>query len=413
VSAESPTRTPFTDEELERYAEVIVGRCLDLDGGELLLIEYEPEHRPLAVALHRAGYRKGLRVAGRVRDPLLTRAELDHAHEDVLGSMEPWERDWSLARTAEGASLVRIRGDERPGVLDDVDPLRAGLRLRRTSEAVAELYRRVREHRDAFVIVAYPTRAWATRVFPELPPDEAHRALAEDLLSFSRIGAGDPDGALDRHIEALRRRAETVNRLDLRELRFRGPGTDLRVGLPEDHLWRTAELTNAYGKTIFRNLPSEEIFTAPAASATEGVVRCTKPLSTKGILCEDIRMDFCSGRLQRLHARTDAQRDILLAQLDVDDGGRRLGEVALVDGASRVGSAGRVYWNTLLDENQTCHMALGLGFPDCRRLGGASPDLNDSRAHIDVMIGGAEVEVTGTTASGQAVSLIVDGAWRQ
>jgi aminopeptidase len=184
------------------------------------------------------------------------------------------------------------------------------------------------------------------------------------------------------------------------------------VGLPDDHVWCTAELTNAYGRTVFRNLPSEEIFTAPAASATEGFVRCTRPLSTRGLLCEDMRMEFASGRLLRLDARTDAQRDSLLAHIDVDQGGRRLGEVALVDTDSRVGGTGRIYWNTLLDENQTCHMALGLGFPDCRREGGRSADLNESRTHIDVMIGGPEVEVSGTTASGEKVPLIVDGVWR-
>jgi aminopeptidase len=412
LSAESPTGSPFTPGELDRYAEVAVERCLDLRQGERLLIEYEPEHRPLAVALHRAGYRRGLRVASQVRDPLLARAELDHASEHLLGSVEPWERDWSLARTAEDSALICIKGDELPGVLDGVDPHRAGLRTRRATRAIAELYERVRQHRDSFVIVAYPTLAWSSRVFPELTPTQASRALAEDLLTFSRIGAHDPAGALDRHIATLRERARIANGLELRRLCFRGPGTDLTIGLPDDHLWRTAEFTNAFGRTIFRNLPSEEIFTAPAASVTEGVVSCTKPLSTKGILCEDIRIEFRSGRLVRLDARSEAQRDTLLAQLDVDEGGRRLGEVALVDSGSRVGSTGRLYWNTLLDENQACHLGLGLGFPDCRRQGGASPDLNSSRTHVDVMIGGPGVDVTGVTASGRTIPLIVDGTWR-
>jgi aminopeptidase len=160
------------------------------------------------------------------------------------------------------------------------------------------------------------------------------------------------------------------------------------------------------------NLPSEEIFTSPAASATEGTVRCTLPLSWRGRLYEDLRAEFRQGRLVRLEARTQEQRDALAGQLDVDEGGRRLGEVALVDAGSRVGQAGRMYWNTLLDENQACHIAFGTAFASCRAQGEETEDLNRSRTHIDVMIGSADVEVTGRTASGEAVTLISDGIWR-
>jgi aminopeptidase len=136
------------------------------------------------------------------------------------------------------------------------------------------------------------------------------------------------------------------------------------------------------------------------------------PLAWHGRVYEDLRVEFRDGRLVRLDARTDEQRDGLLALLDVDEGGRRLGEVALVDKSSRIGQRGRLYWNTLLDENQACHIALGLGFTRCRAGGQGSPDLNSSRTHIDVVIGSAEVDVVGTTAAGETVRLIVDGDWR-
>jgi aminopeptidase len=389
-----------------------VGRCLDLRAGELLLIEYEPEHRELAVAIAAAAYGRGLRVNTRLRDPLFQRAELEHATEAVLGLVEPWDREWWLARTGQGAALVCIKGDGTPDALDGCDPARVALRSRRQHEAIADFYDRVRQRRDAFVILAYPTLAWASRAYPELASYTAQRTMAENLLSFCRIGPDDPPEALDRHIVKLRERAEIANQLRLCEVRFRGPDTDLRVGLTHDAVWCTAECTNAYGRTIFRNLPSEEIFTAPAASATEGTVRCTRPLSARGILCEELRLEFRGGRLARVDARTESQRDILLAQLKVDEGGLRLGELALVDAASRVGRLGRIFWNTLLDENQACHVALGLGFPDCRRDGGQSADLNRSKVHYDVTIGAPDVEVTGKTATGEIVPLIVDGTWR-
>jgi aminopeptidase len=411
VPAYSQALSSFTNDELRRYADVAVSRCLDLRPGELLVLEFEPEHRPLAVALAEAGFRHGLRVSFRIRDPLITRAELQYAPEPALGVTEPWTRDVQLARCEEGAAQICIKGEEIPGVFEGCDPARVRQRAQRALQAIGLLYERVREGRDAFTIVSYPTLAWSRLVYPDLDTEAAQRALADDLLRFCRIGADDGPDALERHIATLRRRAEVANRLNLRQLHYRGPGTDLHVGLTDDTLWRTAEMRNAYGRTMFRNLPSEEIFTAPAASATEGVARCTAPVVANGLVVEDVRLEFRQGRMVRLDARTDVQRDTFLARLDVDEGSRRLGEVALVDRSSRIGQAGRVYWNTLLDENRTCHLGVGLGFPDCRERGGESADLNHSRAHFDLMIGSPDVEVTGVTADGRSIAVIRDGEW--
>jgi aminopeptidase len=406
------TSNAFTNDELQRYADVALGRCVDLRPGELLQINFEHEHRPLAVAVAEAAYRRGLRVDAVVRDPLIERAELTSAAADVLGSLAPWRRAIAFARTEEGMATLIIDGEGEPGALEGCDPERLARHARRRAEQLAEMYKRMEVGRDSFVIIAYPTAAWARRAYPELEPARAQRALAEDILSFARVGAADAPDALDRHIAMLGERARIANELGLRELRFRGPGTDLRVGLTADTLWGFAEETNAYGRTFVCNLPSEEIYTAPAASATEGTFRCTMPLTWRGRVFEELRAEFRGGRLVRLDARTDDQRDALASQLDVDEGGRRLGEVALVDASSRIGQRGRLYGETLLDENQSCHVAFGLGFATCRRRGQATEDLNASRTHIDVMIGSPEVEVTGTTAAGATVPIIVDGAWR-
>ncbi len=404
--------SPFTSAELARYAEVAIDRCFDLRPGELLLLNHEPEHRPLAVALAEAGFRRGLQVDAQVGDPLLQRAEIEHASEEVLGRLAPWRRARYLARTENGSALINISGQSEPEALAASDPARIALRYRRLAEQLPDLFERLNANLDTSLIIAYPTAAWARLAYPELAADAAQRALAEDLLSFCRIGAEDGEEALGRHIAVLAERAAVANGLQLRELRFRGPGTDLRVRLTDDALWSSAEETNAHGRTYIGNLPTEEIYTSPAASATEGTVRCTMPLARDGRLYEDLQAEFRGGRLVRLDARTDEQREALLGMLDVDEGGRRLGEVALVDGSSRIGQRGRLYWDTLLDENQACHIALGFGFPGCRREGPRSPDLNTARTHIDVVIGSAEVEVLGTTATGATVPIIVDNAWR-
>jgi aminopeptidase len=406
--------SPFTPDELARYAEVAIGHCLDLRPGELVVLNHEPEHRPLAVALAQAAFRRGLRVDAQVQDPLLVRAELDLADEAVLGAVAPWRLARSLARTEGDAAAVLVDGEGDPNALDGCDPGRITLRARRYGDALGELYQRIGANRDASLILAYPTAAWARRVYPELPADEAQRALAVDVLDFARIGPEDGPGdeALRCHLAMLEERAAVANGLALRALRFRGPGTDLRVRLTEDAVWGHARETNAFGRTTVANLPTEEIYTSPAASATEGTMRCTMPLIQDRRPYEELRAEFRGGRLVRLDARTDEQRDELLSRLDVDEGGRRLGEVALVDSASRIGRRGRMYWNVLLDENQACHVALGLGLGWCRRDGDRTEDLNVSRVHIDVVIGSPDVEVTGTTASGATVALITDGTWR-
>jgi aminopeptidase len=407
--------SPFTPEELARYAEVAIDRCLDLRPGELLVILYEHEHRPLALAIAEAGFRRGLRVDAHVVDPLFTRAELDLASDAALGAVPPWRLAITLARTQPDAALVVVDGQADPDALGGCDPARLALRARRQAEQLGEVYERVEAGEDASLILGYPTAAFAGRAYPELPVEAGQRALAEDLLRFARVGPEDEPGgeSLVRHLATLRVRAEAANRLRLREVRFRGPGTDLRLGLTEDAIWRCAEEVNAHGRTVLYNLPTEEVYTSPAASATEGTVRCTMPLAMRGRIYEDLAMEFRDGRLVRLDARTEDQRAALLGLLDIDEGGRRLGEVALVDASSRIGQRGRLYQDTLLDENQACHIALGLGFANCRQGRLDSPDLNRSRAHIDVMIGSADVEVTGTTQSGETVPLIVDGTWRQ
>src|SRR5215469_2948250 len=405
-------QSPFTPDELERYASIAIDRCFDLRPGELILVNYEPEHRPLAVALAEAAYRRGLSVDSMVTDLLLQRAEVDNATPEMLGRMTPWRRERFIARTEPGTALISVDGQSDPDALANSDPERIALRYRRQAEQLPELFQRFEANLDTSLIIAYPSLAWARRVYPELDGSAAQRALAEDILSFCRVGPDDAPGALDRHVDALRERAAVANGLRLREVSFRGPGTDLRVQLTDDAVWTSAEETNAHGRTYLGNLPTEEIYTSPAASATEGTARCTMPLAWDGRLYEDLRVEFQGGRLVRLDARTDAQREALLGLLDVEEGGRRLGEVALVDRSSRIGQRGRLYWSTLLDENRACHIALGSGFTGCRANGQGSADLNSSRTHIDVVVGAPEVDVRGTTAAGQAVPLIVDGDWR-
>ena len=236
------------------------------------------------------------------------------------------------------------------------------------------------------------------RSIPSSAPEAAVAALGRDLLSFARLGPGDPADGWRRHAEQLAERAARLTALDLRELRLTAPGTDLRLALPEGTSWRGG-INDVRGHRITPNIPTEEVFTSPDQSATSGPFRCTRPLALAGRVIEGIAGEFKRGRLVRIEADDEGDREFLAAYLARDRGASRLGELALVDSSSRVGAVGRPFFTTLLDENAAAHIAFGLGFGDCRAPGAPPP--NRSVVHLDVMIGSPEMDVEAVDAQGQ------------
>ena len=260
-------------------------------------------------------------------------------------------------------------------------------------------------------------RLWAERVYPELGPGAAERRLARDLLHFCRLGPDDPPGHEGwlQHRDALAERARALTALEPRRLRLRGPGTDLSFRLVPGTRWLGGCRENAWGILVTSNFPTEETFTSPDAAGTSGSFRCSRPLSFRGRVIDGIAGEFRRGRLVRLEASRDDDRDFLAAALDTDPGARRLGEVALVDRSSRIGLARRTYANTLIDENAAAHIAFGFAFQQTRLPDPATPGrrgLNRSDLHLDVMIGTDDFEATGWTADGREVPLLVDGTWQ-
>jgi aminopeptidase len=211
----------------------------------------------------------------------------------------------------------------------------------------------------------------------------------------------------------LRTRAAALQSLDPEWLELRGPGTTLDVALEPGTRMLHAAIENAYGQTPCVNFPTEEVFTSPDPRRTQGTFRCTRPLSFSGRTIDGLRGEFRGGRLVRLEADRNEERDFLAAYLDTDRGARRLGEVALVDQASRIGQSGRVYGDTLFDENAASHVAFGSGFAPARSPNGRRPAAaNNSSVHLDVMIGSDDLEATAVTRDGRRVPVIAGGVWQ-
>jgi aminopeptidase len=399
---------------LERYADAIVRPSLGIEKGDTLVVNGEPEHRELLVAVAESAYRAGARFVDVVTgDPLVMRARLLHGSDDALGALSPWALRRFREASAPHGALAYIAGDGEAGYLDGVPPKRIAADYSRRAKQLGFLRRAQLNMRARWIIAGWPTDHWAGQVYPELEPLEAKRRLAADLLRFCRLGEEDGKGTSGwvKHLRTLTRRSARLTKLGLTRLELRGPGTELDLGFVEGTRWLGGFETLADGRKLASNMPTEEVFTSPDARQTSGTFRCTFPLSFRGRLIHGLRGEFSKGRLVRLEADSDDDRDFVAGFIDTDRMGRRLGEVALVDASSRIGQSGRIYYNTLLDENAAAHIAFGSGFGGTRSQTPAR-GVNNSTIHLDVMIGGPELEATGFDARGRRVPLIRDGAWQ-
>ena len=400
----------MNEDLLDRYAELIVGFGANVQPDQVLAVEGPPEAAPLARRIARLAYERGARYVDVVYfDPLVKRIRIEAAPEDSLTWIPPWLGRRMLDLGELDAARIVLTPIVPPGLLNGVDPARAG---RDRLPSLSETLKVVDDRSVAWTISPFPTDAWAQVVFPELEPTAALEALWSDLELICRLDEPDPVEAWRRRIDEIWQVASRIDELDLDALRFVGPGTDLSVGLlPSSRFAKEGgRSTTRTGIHHMPNLPTEELFTTPDPERTQGVVASTKPLDVSGSIVSGLRLRFDGGRAVEIEA--DANADALRQCCAVDEGASRLGEVALVDGDSRIGRLGRTFFNTLLDENSASHLALGDAY--------ASPvadpvdlsRINESAIHVDFMVGSDEVTVSGVTRGGDEVPLLVGGAWQ-
>jgi aminopeptidase len=395
---------------LERYADLIVSVGANVQPDQVLAIDASPEAAPLVHAIARRAYEKGARfVDVWYFDGAVKRIRAETAREETLGWAPPWIGRRLLDLGDLDAARVVLSPIIPPGLMQGVDPARAG---KDRLPTVPELFKVIDELSVAWTISPYPVEGWARAVYPDVDAGEAVELLWQDVIHVCRLDEPDPAAAWTARIDEIWQTARKLDELDLDALHFEGPGTDLTIGLlPSSRFAK--EGGAAHTRTGVRhmpNLPTEEMFTTPDPERTEGVVAATKPLDVSGSVVEGLTVRFEGGRVVEVDAERNA--DALRMRIATDDGAARLGEVALVDRESRIGKLGRVFFNTLLDENAASHVALGDAYAAPIADPADLPRINESDIHVDFMIGSDEVTVTGRTKDGRDVTVMRGGAWQ-
>ena len=402
--------------KLDKLAEVAIKVGLQLQKGQDLVLTAPLVAVPLVRLIMAHAYKAGAStVTTFYSDEETTLARYRHGHDASFDRAPNWLYDGMAKAYENGAARLAIAGDN-PLLLSQEDPAKVG----RANKATSIAYKPALEHISNFDInwniCSYPNPSWAKLVFPDMPIEEAVRKLADAIFAASRVDRDDPIAAWADHNAELRKRSTWLNGERFAALHFTGPGTDLKVGLADGHEWHGGASTAKNGVTCNPNIPTEEVFTTPHALKVEGHVSSTKPLSHQGTLIDNIHVRFEDGRI--VEAKASRGEEVLRKVLQTDEGASRLGEVALVPHSSPISASGILFYNTLFDENASCHIALGQCYSKCF-LDGASLSQdqikaqggNSSLIHIDWMIGSNLVDIDGIRADGTKVPVMRKGEW--
>jgi aminopeptidase len=401
---------------LDRLAEVAVRVGLGLKPGQELVLTAPLEAIALVRRITEHAYKAGASLVTTIfSDEESTLMRFRHGRDEGFDTAPAWLYEGMAEAYKKGAARLAIVGED-PSLLAKEDPEKVSRANRARSKAYMPALNMIAGFDINWTIVSAATPAWAKTVFPDDADEVALAKLWQAIFSASRVDTPDPIAAWEQHNAALQTRTRMLNEKNFAALHFRGPGTDLRVGLADGHEWNGGSTTAKNGLVCNANIPTEEVFTTPHKDRVDGTVTSTKPLSYNGTLIQDIQVRFEGGRIVESKARTGEA--VLNKVLDTDEGARRLGEVALVPYSSPISKSGLLFFNTLFDENASSHIALGQAYSKCIRGGGAmsedelaSRGSNKSLIHIDWMIGSDRVDVDGITQDGRAEPLMRGGEW--
>ena len=410
------TSDPIDPVKLDKLAEVAIQVGLQLQRGQDLVMTAPVAAMPLVRLITKHAYKAGAGLVTTLySDEDATLSRYAYAPDESFDRASDWLLKGMAEAFAGGAARLAISGDN-PMMLSAQDPAKVARANKANSIAYKPALEKISNFDINWNIVSYPNPSWAKLVFPDDPEEVAVEKLANAIFAASRVDVADPVAAWKEHNANLARRSAWLNGERFAALHFTGPGTDLTVGLADGHLWCGGASEAKNGVTCNPNIPTEEVFTTPHALRVEGHVSSTKPLSHQGTLIDNIQVRFEGGRI--VEAKASRGEEVLNKVLDTDEGARRLGEVALVPHSSPISASGILFYNTLFDENASCHIALGQCYSGCfvddtkltpdqiRAQGG-----NSSLIHIDWMIGSGQVDIDGVRADGSRVPVMRKGEW--
>lgn len=402
-------------EYLNKLARLAVRSGANVQPGQLVVLNATVDSVPLARAIVREAYEAGAReVIVQYADDVISRMTYLNADEEIFSQAPAWKVRLLEDSAKEGACYIHIL-DSDPDGLCGVDPKRISSRSLIMNQSTPNYREGTMNGSNAWTIVASASLAWAKKVFPDLPEEEAIEALWNDIFKVSRIDENDPVENWKKHNDSFEHRLNTLNSYQFEKFHYENSlGTDLWVEMPEEYIFMGGGQEDANGRLTFPNIPTEEVFSAPRKDGVNGVLYSTLPLNLNGSLVRDIVFTFKDGKIVDFDASEG--KDLLEEQITMDEGASYLGEIALVPYGSPIQQLDRIFYNTLIDENASCHFAFGRSYPECIP-GGQSMSkeerlahgLNESNNHVDFMVGSEDLKITGYTKDGKEVPVFENG----
>ncbi|WP_377888921.1 aminopeptidase [Alkalihalobacillus sp. R86527] len=402
-------------EMLQKYAELALKRGVNLQENQMLVVNAPIESADFARMVAKRAYEIGAKTVHiNWTDDTLDRLWYENAAQDVLENVPEWRVKMFDHFALEGAALLSIRSTN-PDLLKGIDSDRISASNKAAGEAMKNFRKYTMNDKITWSIVAVPNEEWAKKVFPDAG-EEAVEKLWNQIFKITRVDQDDPIASWNEHNATLAKARNVLNDRKFKKLIYKAPGTDLEIELPEGHIWKGGSSLSEQGIEFNANMPTEEVFTLPDKYGVNGTVSSTKPLSYGGNLINHFSLTFKNGEVVDYSAEEGIET--LKSLLNMDEGAKRLGEIAIVPHESPISQSGLIFFNTLYDENASCHLALGKAYPSSIK-GGANMDddaldrngVNNSITHVDFMMGSGELDIDGVLEDGTTEAIFRNGNW--
>ncbi|SFS37547.1 aminopeptidase [Paenibacillus sp. 453mf] len=402
--------------KLNNYAELLVKVGVNVQQGQTVVLNISIDFPELARAIVKKSYEAGAyKVKVNWSDDAVSRIQYDMGSEESFLDVPTHAAAERIEQAENGAAFITIKSDD-PDLLAGVSPQKIINANKTASNALTRFRQLTQSFKVSWTLGSAPSAGWATKVFPDVPEEEAVAKLWDAIFQMVRADQPDPIAAWEKHVATLKEKSSYLNSKQYKQLHFIGPGTDLKLDLPENHVWLGGNKENEKGVWFVPNLPTEEVYSAPFRTGVNGTVSSTKPLSYSGNIIDNFTFTFENGRVTKVTA--EKGEETLKGLVGMDDGSHYLGEVALVPHHSPISDSNILFYKTLFDENASCHLAIGSAYSACVEGGTElSPEelrergLNTSVAHTDFMIGSGKLDIIGITKDGKEEAVFKQGNW--